>query len=289
MRFVRMVSGSKPDLLASKPNNEGGQDSTWTVSDSILAYGVRIGLRTNNEETLAQLLTYLPPLWQTNSYSSVDRIFSLWIGKSVHTLFEDSVVLMKSRSLRQLLEGFAIRVKAYVAEMARGRVFVHAGAVAWNGTIIIMPGRSMSGKTSLVRELICAGAEYYSDEYAVLDRRGFVQPYPQPLAIRKSGSYVQHNYRVEELGGIVGTKTLPIGMVIVSRYRQNAHWRPRRLTTGQGVLELLNNTIPARRKPAVVMATLQRAISDATVLKSPRGDTAEVIDFIFKAANRNAG
>ena len=71
-----------------------------------------------------------------------------------------------------------------MAEFARRRVFLHAGAVAWNGLGIVIPGGTMSGKTSLVRELLQAGALYYSDEYAVLDDLGRLHPYPQPLGVR---------------------------------------------------------------------------------------------------------
>ena len=102
----------------------------------------------------------------------MDRTFSLRVSKSRYELFEDADLAIGSRSLRHVLESFATRLKAYIAEMARRRVFVHAGAVGWHGKAIIIPGRSMSGKTSLVRELVRAGAIYYSDEYAVLDLQG---------------------------------------------------------------------------------------------------------------------
>ena len=172
----------------------------------------------------------------------------------------------------------------YVAEMARRRVFVHAGAVGWNGKAIIIPGRSYSGKTTLVRELVRAGATYYSDEYAVLDMQGRLHPYPQPLAIRKAGSYGQQKHPVETLGGVVGSKPLSVGLVIVSKYRENARWRPIQLTAGQGVLELLNNTVPARRKPEVVLPVLQKAVVAATILKGDRSEAAEIVNRILGLA-----
>jgi hypothetical protein len=75
-------------------------------------------------------------------------------------------------------------LELWVAEHARRHVFVHAGCVVVDGRAILMPGRSMSGKTSLTAALIRAGASYWSDEYAVLDSRGSVRPYPRRLAIR---------------------------------------------------------------------------------------------------------
>lgn len=247
-----------------------------------MVYGVRVGLRTDKPEMLDRFSEYLPPLWKPNSASVVDLLFSLRVGRGTHLLFEDSEILVKSRSLKVVLEGFEVRLKAYVAEMARRRVFVHAGVVGWQGKSIVIPGRSMSGKTSLVRELVRAGATYYSDEYAVLDMRGRVHPYPQPLALRESGSLAQRKRRIEELGGVAGDAPLQVGVVIVSRYQAGARWRPRSLSPGQGLLEMLANTVPARRKPEIVMPTLQHAVAEATILKGSRGDAAKTAELILK-------
>lgn len=51
----------------------------------------------------------------------------------------------------------------------------------------MVPGRTLSGKSSLVLALVKAGADYYSDEYAVFDGSGRVHPYSKPLS-RRSGS-----------------------------------------------------------------------------------------------------
>jgi hypothetical protein len=36
-----------------------------------------------------------------------------------------------------------------VAEFAVGRVFIHAGVIAWKGQAVVMPDRSFYGKTAL--------------------------------------------------------------------------------------------------------------------------------------------
>ncbi len=244
----------------------------WTAARSIQMFGVRIGIRTNQAALLDRFSAYLPPLWKPIADSVVDRLFSLRATKSNYELFEDDEPGLKARSLKVVFESFETRLKMYVAEMARRRVFVHAGAVGWQGKAILIPGRSYSGKTTLVRELVRAGAVYYSDEYAVLGMDGRVYPYPQPLAIREKDSFVQKKYPVETLGGITGTRPLPVGLVVVSQYKADARWRPREITAGQAVLDLLANTVPARRKPEVVIPTLQQAVSEAIILKGSRGD-----------------
>lgn len=253
----------------------------WIAHRTILAFGVRIGIRTNQPEVLPTLDEYLPPLWKPSPALRVERLFSLRIGRT-NEILEGKEQGAKSRNLKTVLEDFERRVKMYVAEMARRRVFVHAGVVEWQGQAIIIPGRSYSGKTSLVKALVQAGAIYYSDEYAVFDSQGRVHPYPQPLAIRRSGKFTQKKYPVEKIGGVTGTKPLKVGLVIVSQYKAGAHWRPKKISGGQGVLELLNHTVPARRKPAIVLPTLQQAVTAASIMRSSRGEAEKTAHLILK-------
>jgi len=63
----------------------------------------------------------------------------------------------------------------------------------------------------------------------------------------------------------------------MTQFKQGARWRPRKLTAGQGVLELLFNTVSARRDPERALATLQRVTAQADVLKGVRGHATEVV------------
>jgi hypothetical protein len=276
-----MTSAFQFKLPGNRPHETSGE-VRWTAAQSIRSFGVCIGLRTNSVELLAELPAYFPPLWKPVSAATVDRIFSLRTNKAGYSLFEDDALVLQTSSRSHVLKDFQRRLKMYVAEMARRRVFVHAGAVGWQGQAILLPGRSYSGKTTLVRELVQAGATYYSDEYAVLDLQGRVHPYPQPLGLRKPGTFEQKDCSVIELGGVVGTAPLPVGWVMVCSYRANARWRPVRLTIGQGVLALLDNTVPARRKPEVVLPVLQQALLKATILKGHRNEASAVAKSILE-------
>ena len=144
-----------------------------------------------------------------------------------------------------------------------------------------MPGRSLSGKTTLVAELLRAGASFYSDEYAVLDLQGRVHPYPRALAIREVGSSKQTRRTPEALGAIVGARPLPVGLVVVSNYKVGAKWRPRSLSPGQGALALLDNTVSIRREPEKALHALTRAVSGAPILTGVRGEAKETVDLIL--------
>jgi hypothetical protein len=102
-------------------------------------------------------------------------------------------------SFEPALEALESDLHRSVAERARRWCFVHAGVVGWRGRVIVIPGRSHSGKTTLVAEWLRAGALYYSDEYAVFDAMGRVHAYAKPLSLRQNGAATR--YAVEALGG----------------------------------------------------------------------------------------
>jgi hypothetical protein len=82
--------------------------------------------------------------------------------------------------------------------------------------------------------------------------------------------------RVEELGGVAGVRPLPVGLVLITRYVSGTRLRPRPLSAGRAVLELLAHTLPARRRPERVLDVLGRVVSQALVLRGPRGEADEM-------------
>ena len=206
----------------------------------------------------------------SSSPGAVDRLYSLIVaenGKQAKTrrfnlLYGDTEVVARGRSLDDVLDSFETDLQLYVAENARRRTFVHAGVVGYRNRAVVIPGRSHSGKTTLVAELVRAGAVYYSDEYAVLDSRGRVHPYTRPLAIRSEGEFRGIKHPVEALGGVPGVRPLQVGLVVVSQYKQGARWRPRQLSKGEGALALLANTVSARAQPETALSTLQHVVTE---------------------------
>ncbi len=262
----------------------------WTDGMTIVSYGVRVGIRVNDASALERVKTLLPHGWKHAASPVVENLFSLFIGgpgarpnvRRYSLLYNGLERIARSFKEEEIYTTFETNLRLTIAEAARRRVFVHAGVVGWKGQAILIPGSSYSGKTTLVAELVRAGATYYSDEYAVLDEKGRVHPFLKPLSIRENGGYEQTEYPVEALGGEAGKKPLPVGLVLISKYRQGAHWRPQKLTAGQGALEMLAHTVSARRKPEVALSTLHQVASRASVLKSRRGEARHVVDSILK-------
>lgn len=261
----------------------------WAGGATVSTFGVRVGIRVTDPSALDPMLAHLPPGWQREATALVDRLYSVMTGaagsladmRPLQMLFQDTDILAASSDLQDVCDAFETDLQMHIAEVARGRLFVHAGVVGWKGRAILIPGRTFTGKSTLVAELVRAGATYYSDDYAVLDARGRVHPYPKPLSIREEPTAKGKKYTIEEIGGRVGRGPLPVGLVIVSRYREGARWRPRHLSAGEGALALMANTVSARTEPAAAMSTLRQVVSSAHVLKGVRGDAKGIVGDIL--------
>ncbi len=178
------------------------------------------------------------------------------------------------------------RIRMTIAGFAVGKVFLHAGVVGWKGKAIIIPARSFSGKTTLVAELVKKGADYYSDEYAVLDAEGNVEPFPKWLSMRGIiDDFTQLDCPVESFGGVAAVETIPAGLVLIARYRKGRpipqRWQPKKLSQGMGVMEILPHAIPILNKPKFVLEVLNKLTNRATIVRTVRGEAAEFADLLL--------
>ena len=262
----------------------------WADGMSFTSYGVRVGIRVNDPAILEQVIRRLPPGSQPAELRVVDHLYSV-IGseakpdakvRRLNLAYWNLLRVARSRSFEDVLNAVESHVQLTVAEFAPRRVFVHAGVVGWKDRAILIPGVSHSGKTTLVDLLIRAGATYYSDEYAVLDARGRVHPFPRALGIRFTNSGESRKVRAEEIGAEVGSKPLRIGLVVSTNYKDGARWRPRSLSRGKGVLELMANTVSARSQPELALTVLPRALRSAEILKGVRGEANEIVESILE-------
>ena len=254
----------------------------WSAGTCVEAHGVRIGLRTNAPGILKELRGCLPPGWRPSRSPLVDEVFSFWTdpggGAGPSRVYVGAERKARTRDTRRAFAVLESELRQCLATRSKRRTFVHAGVVGWRGRAILLPGRSRSGKTTLVAELIRAGASYFSDEFAVLDARGRVHPFAKTLSLRGASGCDLHVRRTsaEELGGQSATRPLPVGLVVLASHRPNAEWRPRALTAGQAVIEMLAHTVPARLRPAESLEALGSAVARALVVQGERGEAAEL-------------
>lgn len=268
----------------------------WVAGTAFKAYGTRIGVRVNQPDVLGRLEKVFPPGWKPLRSPVVDHMYSLRLGRNTprsrirrfNLLYSESVRVARSMDLGEVIQAFESELERFVALTARTRLFVHAGVVDWRDCAILLPGRSFSGKTTLVTAMVRAGASYYSDEYAVLDSRGRVHPYPKPPSIREGSGAGSRRCSLDELGGVLGSRPLRVGLVVVSEYKPGSRWRPRVLSPGQTILALLANTVAARFQPRLALRTLGRVAGDAPALKGARGEAEETAESLLNGLDRTA-
>jgi hypothetical protein len=261
----------------------------WAAGFSFTSCGVRIGIRVNDPESLEQVKDCLPRDWKVCRSPIVDCVFSVLAARPAarsnvrrfNILYADAAMLARTTEFSDVLTALESDLGLYLAATTRRRMFFHAGVVAWGGKAILIPGSSFSGKTNLVAALVRAGATYYSDEFAVLDVRGRVHPYPLPLSFREEGRTQARRCRPETIGARVGRKPLPVSLVVLSRYRHGAEWKPRLLSPGEAMIAMLRNAMSARQQPEVVLPVLKQMLSRAPALKGFRGEADETAAFIL--------
>jgi hypothetical protein len=204
-------------------------------------------------------------------------------------LYCGSTLVARTVGLHPLFVALEKHSELLTAERAQGCLFVHSGVVGWRGQAILIPGRSMAGKSTLVWALVEAGAIYYSDEYAVLDQEGRVHPYPVPISIRGHAGTAARKIPVESLSAQVGAQPLPVGTVVVTEYSPGAVWRPRMLSPGRALLCLMSNAVAARREPALAMAILKQVVSASRAFGGRRGEAAATARALFGRLTHGTG
>jgi hypothetical protein len=250
-------------------------------------HGVRLDVEITAEALIPAIEAILPPGWQpTDAFPEDGHLVVAPGAGDGFDVSEGDVVLGSDLPADVAVHLVDAEIRRRVASLARDRVFVHAGAVAMDDRVLVLPGPTFTGKSTLVAALVARGATYYSDEYAVLDQHGMVHPFPRPLSIRANKDRYGDYTPVETLGGKAGTAPGRVAVIAVCQYERDAKWAPTRLSPTVGGLRLLANTVPARLRPAEAMAAVGRASAPAVTLEGPRGEADETAGLLLDELSR---
>jgi hypothetical protein len=263
----------------------------WAEGISFYAYGLRIGVRTNKPGFLDQVRAHLPPGWEPGCCPFVDHLYSLKMGgqgprpnvRQYTLLYGGLTQLARTMVPREALEALETDLEHYVGKHARNRVFLHAGAVGWQGRALVLPGRSFAGKSTLVAALLRAGATYYSDEFTVLDGLGQVHPFARPLALRQESGARLGRQSPEDFGSHAGQGPLPVGLVAFLEFAKDKTPRLRSLSAGHTVLELMKYCLCAEQEPEMALSSLEQTVRGAVNLKGVRGQAEETVEMLLRA------
>ena len=162
----------------------------------------------------------------------------------------------------------ASRIELLIAAQLPDRVAVHAGVVAWQGRAIVLPGVSMSGKSTLVSALVDAGATYLSDEFALLDGSGRVWAYPRKMTTRTTAGTER---RLPDGSAGVDDAGLEVALVADFTFSSDGG-AVESMTRGQTVLSLAANALPIRTFPARTLDCLTAVATTAEGIRGVRGE-----------------
>ena len=193
-------------------------------------------------------------------------------GAPGYAIERDGTVIDRAATTDALLDRLCPRLELDLAVRARDHTFVHAGVVAWRGAAILVPGVSGTGKTTLVAELVRRGAQYYSDDWAVLDQAGTVHAFP---CARRTGPEAPR----EPL------PPLPVGLVVATVFRPGSTWEPTILRGARARLPIVDNTVVVRERPGRALRVAASLPPELATLESPRPDAAAVAPAILEFAD----
>ena len=243
------------------------------------SFGVTAEVVSDDRKLFDSLPAVLPPGWRPGDGDAAARFGLMRDG----AITRDGAEVARAEGEGNPLIRLGSTVRHHMALLAPDHVFIHAGVVCAGATSIVIPGSSHSGKSTLVAELLRAGATYYSDEYAPVDRKGMIAPYPKPLSIRGDGC--------DGLGALkpvpeeqIAARPIAAGLVVVTTYEAGATWRPEARTGAEGALALLRHTVAARPHPGRAMSVVSHLAREARVIAGARGEASEMAHALLDLA-----
>lgn len=241
------------------------------------SFGVRVRVTWDRPEVAAHLHDVLPPEYVEIPMDTEAEDFGLIADAGgTYTFTRQGSPVSSDVDLEFGLMMLQTQIRILIGLNAPERIIVHAGAVAVGDRAVIFPGRSFSGKTTLVAAFLQAGATYLSDEFAVLDPEGTVHPFLTRLSVRESEDR-RRSVDASEVGSAGVAPKLPLGAIVVTTYRPGADWAPEEITRGQAALALLDNAVAAVARNAEALAVFRRATDGPLLLAGDRGDAEAVV------------
>jgi hypothetical protein len=259
------------------------------------AFGARIAIRAP-ESIASGLSLRLPPRSRAIASPEFDVVYTVQhaaaeseCGSTGFEVSRDGEAIGRFATLDDARFELESSMDFQVAIAARGFLFVHAGVVAQAGRAIVIPGRTLAGKSTLVMALVRAGATYFSDEYAVIDSDGLVHPYRRPLSERVEEQALPRLHSPESLGAGGDTDAVPLGLTVITRYRPSARWDPVSVSSAQALMALFDNTVVAREQPAFSLELLSNAVENTWGIEGDRSEADEVALDILKRESTRPG
>lgn len=148
---------------------------------------------------------------------------------------------------------------------------VHSAAIAWNGKVLVVPGRPEAGKSTLALAAHEAGATVLSDEYTLIDPdTGLVTGWARSVRRRRPDG------PAELVDIAVRSDPLPVGLIAIVHHDPDGEvWHP--ISPAKATIEVLHHTICSRSRPADALNAVLKIASGAPAVLGSRGEAGEAI------------
>jgi len=226
-------------------------------------------------------------------------------GNRPYTIARDGVVLGEYATLWELVSQveWSILAKAFSDMPYLG---LHAGAVSRDGRVLLIPGDSGSGKSSLVLALLLQGWSLLSDEAALIDpSTAAVHPFPRTVCVKDGSLQKFRGLDVDgrlddpaaaiDIGGVLCVapsvfrvapidQTYSVSAVVFPRYRDGGPNSIERVTQARAVSLLMSCAINRRRFRDRIVATLAKLAEGGRCYQLRSGSLSSSLDLLSEVA-----
>jgi hypothetical protein len=260
---------------------QSGRNMSCPYGFDLRAFGCQIRAEAESPEACAILDGYIfPSLARTAAGASPDIVIRIADSADQFQLIVDDTVVTSASSPLSLVPHIIRAVDETVIQRLTTLRAVHAGAVLLSDRVLLLPGATHAGKSSLVAELLRRGATYFSDEYALIDSEGRVHPYPRPLLLR-NGSPEQIPVLPAECNAPVGDVRATIGWILAVRYMPDSPWSVSPISQSEALLIMLKNTPHPLAESPEMLEYFQRAVAGTTGYVGSQANAAHAADQIL--------
>ena len=175
-----------------------------------------------------------------------------------------------------------------IATLSPSHVFLHAAVVKTGRGLLILPGSSHSGKSTLAEALVRQGCLYYSDEYAPVScATCLVAPFPRSLCRRSEVGVTTIPAR--DLGWDSSLGPEKVRAIILTQFNDHvSRFSPTQLSKAQVVQKLFSHCVSAIRAPERALSTLSHLVEGCTVFFGERGPADAFAEMLLTELNLKA-
>ena len=168
-------------------------------------------------------------------------------------------------------------------------LWLHAGAVSWNGRALILPGNSGQGKSTFVTLLSECGWLVMSDDAAPIKAESFeVVPFPQQPVRRLHPGRIVPKEEIGELEresvflpeALVATSPAELGAIVLPVFDGTAKAVLTRLRPGDAALELLRHCMSFSAQKGIAVQRVAAMSERHSVYKLHYGDARGAADLL---------